>query len=265
MLTLSLASLYLHISQFFWPFLRILALFSTAPVFNEKEVNKKVKIGLALIVTFLIAPALPENDIGIFSLVGLLTGVQQLVIGIAMGLSAQLIFVAVRHAGEIIGLQMGLSFATFYDPSGGQNIPVIARLLNVLAVLLFLTFNGHLYLIDIVAGSFQVLPISADFPGASGSLSLVQSAGRIFSDGLMLGLPVVALLLCLNLTLGLLNRLTPQLSVFVIGFPLSLTVGMMALSLIMYTLSPYFELLTANMFDNLGQVLFGFLRQFNFG
>lgn len=258
MLTLSPDVIYPYINQIFWPFLRLLALFSTAPVFNEAVVDRKVKIGLTLAVTFLMLPSLPESHIMIFSLDGVLTGLRQVLIGLAVGLAMQMIFVAVRHSGEIIGLQMGLSFATFYDPGGKQNMPVVARLLNTLVTLLFLVFNGHRYLIEVMAESFIVLPVSAEPSGAGSLMAVVQSAGLIFKCGMMLGLPVVALLLCLNMTLGLLNRLTPQLSIFVIGFPISLGVGMLALSLIMYILAPFFEQQMAGSFDFLSQMLAGF-------
>lgn len=247
--------LYEHINHFFWPFLRILALFSAAPIFNEKEVNKRVKITIAMVITLLIAPELPDTGIAIASLDGFWVGCQQIIIGICIGFSIQLIFVAVRHAGEIIGLQMGLSFAMFYDPDGSQNIPVIARLFNVLITLLFLIFNGHLYLIEVVAESFHTFPISAGPIEASGFISLMQSGGIVFSYGLMLGLPIVALLLCINMALGLLNRLTPQLSIFVIGFPLSLTGGMLALSMIVYTLPSFFDHIMVEIFNRLDTIL----------
>lgn len=255
MLTLSLADLYLHISQYFFPFLRILALFTSAPIFNDKSINTKVKIALSLLIAFQIAPILPDSNIRIVSYEGFLTGAGQIIIGLITGLIIQLIFVAVRHAGELIGLQMGLSFATFYDRAGGQNMPVVARFLNLLATLIFLIANGHLYLLEIIARSFDVLPVTAALPNASGYLAFVQLAGLIFSSGLILALPIVALLLCINLTLGIINRLTPQLSVFVIGFPISLSVGLLALSLMMYSFGPLFENLMANIFDNLLHIM----------
>lgn len=258
MLTLSVASLYPYINHYFWPFLRILALFSSAPIYNEKEISGKLKVGLALILTFLIASNLPESDVKILSISGLWVGIQQVIIGIAMGFIVQFIFVAVRHGGELVGLQMGLSFATFYDHSGGQNMPVIARILNLLVTLLFLYFNGHLLLIDALAASFDILPVKERPLEAGGFMALVQASGVIFKSGMMLALPVVALLLCLNLIMGILNRLTPQLSIFVVGFPLSLSIGMFALSLIMYSLSPFFESLINSIFESLSVVLISF-------
>lgn len=255
MLAFSLATLLDHVDHYFWPFLRMLALFGAAPIFSEKQLNTRVKIALAFITTVLLAPQLPDSGIAIASLPGFWAGCQQLVIGIAIGLSVQFIFVAVRHAGEIISMQMGLSFAMVYDPSGGPSMPVVSRLMNLFVTLLFLIFNGHLYMIEVVANSFEVFPVSAAPMGAEGFSTLVESAGMVFSYGLMLGLPVVTLLLCLNLSLGLLNRLTPQLSIFVIGFPVSLVIGMMAMSLVMYTLAPFFENMMGDVFEQLITIL----------
>ncbi|MGL5697980.1 MAG: flagellar biosynthetic protein FliR [Kluyvera sp.] len=255
MLSLSIVSLYEQIGHYFWPTLRILALFSTAPIFSEKNIGKKVKIGLSLFIAFLIGQNLPSVNVEIFSYDGIWLCARQIIIGSAMGLTLQLIFVAVRTAGEVIGLQMGLSFATFFDPSGGENMPVIARILNLLVTLLFLTFNGHLWLLETLMNSFTVLPINTLPFQANGFWSILQNANIIFYCGLMLGLPIVTLLLAINFTLGLLNRLTPQLSIFVIGFPLTLTVGMFALSLIMYTLAPFFERMMRTSFENLSYIL----------
>lgn len=255
-MTLSPLDFYGQIAHFFWPTVRVLSVFGAAPIFNEKGIQKKAKIALALLISFLITPNLPDINVEIFSMNGLWVGARELMIGAAIGLSVQLLFVAVRTAGEIIGLQMGLSFATFFDPSSDGSMPVISRILNLLVTLLFLSFNGHLWMIDILADSFRVLPVSAAPLRVDTLLMLVEHAGMIFKFGIMLGLPIITLLLSINLTLGLLNRLTPQLSIFVIGFPLTLTVGMSALLLMMYTLSPWFENMMADDFDFVSKLIY---------
>jgi len=258
-MTLSPLDFYGQIAHFFWPAVRVLSVFSTAPIFNEKGIQKKARVLLALAISFLITPNLPDIKVEIFSMDGLWVGAKELIIGAAIGLSVQLLFVAVRTAGEIIGLQMGLSFATFFDPSGGGNMPVIARILNLLVTLLFLTFNGHLWMLDILAKSFTVLPVSASPLGTDALLALVENAGMIFTFGIQLGLPIITLLLSINLTLGLLNRLTPQLSIFVIGFPLTLSVGMTALILMMYSLAPWFENMMAERFNSVSKLIYQLL------
>ncbi|ADP09826.1 Flagellar biosynthetic protein FliR [Erwinia sp. Ejp617] len=248
--SLPLPQIYDQLGHYFLVMVRIAALLTVAPVFSEKSVNTRVRVGLALLIAALIGGNIPDSHIALYSFQGVWAVGKQLLIGAALGLSMQLLFVAVRMAGEIIGMQMGLSFATFFDPSAG-NVPVIARFLNLLVTLLFLVFNGHLWLIALLAESFHQLPVDAAPLHNGGFFLLVQQAGLVFREGLMLGLPIISLLLCINFTLGLLNRLTPQLSIFVIGFPLTLTVGMVALSLISQTLAPFIEKLMATVFDNL--------------
>ena len=140
-----------------------------------------------------------------------------------------------------------------------NNANFIASLSGPAIALLFLSFNGHLWLIAIVVQSFERLPIDDAPLLRDGFYALVEHAGIIFSYGLMLGLPVVTLLLAINLALGLLNRLTPQLSIFVIGFPLTLTVGMLSLSMLMRTLTPFLENLLRLLFDGLDEMLMMFI------
>lgn len=114
MLTITSETLTLWLSQGFYPFIRILALLSTAPFFNEKQSIGKVRVMLAFFTVLIVSPQLPVVNIPLFSAPGLWVILQQMVIGITMGLAMQIAFAAVRHAGEVIGLQMGLSFATFF-------------------------------------------------------------------------------------------------------------------------------------------------------
>lgn len=251
---LPLDQLYGLVSHTFFIMVRIAALLHVAPIFGEKAVSPRLRAGLALLIAILIGGTLPDAQIGLYSWEGGWVLAKEVIIGAAMGLTLQLLFAAVRMSGEIIGMQMGLSFATFFDPGAG-NSPVISRFLNLLVTLLFLAFNGHLWLLALLAETFQTLPVDATPLHAGGFMYLVTHAGMIFSQGLMLGLPVIALLLCINFILGLLNRLTPQLSIFVIGFPLTLTFGMLALFLIAETLAPFFERLMATGFDTLGGLI----------
>lgn len=229
------------LNLYFWPLLRILALISSAPVLSEPSVNKHTKIALALLITLLVAPLSGTPYIPLFSLQALLVAIQQVLTGVALGLTMQFAFAAIRTAGEIIGLQMGLSFATFFDPASHLNMPILARLLNLLAMLLFLSFDGHLWLISLLAESFHSLPVSSNLPDANLFMTLARTGGFIFLNGVMLALPLITLLLILNITLGILNRMSPQLSVFVVGFPLTLSVGMLVMMLLMPLLAPFSE------------------------
>ncbi|THB85108.1 flagellar type III secretion system protein FliR [Pantoea allii] len=249
MVTLDSSQLVQWVSQFFWPLVRIMALFATAPILNERSISKRVKIGLAVMITWLVMPLLPAVNVTLFSPAGFLLLIQQMLIGIALGFTMQFAFAAVRLAGEVIGLQMGISFATFFDPGSRLNMPVLARFLDMLAMLLFLTFNGHLWLISLLVDSFHTLPIGGEPINANAFMALVKAGGLIFLNGMMLALPLIVLLLMVNLVLGLLNRVSPQLSIFAIGFPITLSVGILTISLLMPLLAPFCEHLFGEIFD----------------
>lgn len=243
------------LNHYFWPLLRMLALIMTAPVLSERSIPKRIKIALGIMITVIIAPSLPVTHITIFSANGFWLAMQQLLIGIVLGFTMQFAFATVRTAGEIVGLQMGLSFATFFDPGSRLNMPVLARFLDILAILLFLTFNGHLWLISMLVDTFHTLPVAGMSINSQVFMTLTRSAGLIFINGLMLALPLITLLLTLNIALSMLNRMSPQLSVFVIGFPVTLSIGMLVFTAMMPLVSPFTEHLFSTIFVLLANII----------
>ena len=234
MLSLTSAQLTAFLAAFVFPLARILALVSTAPVFGNRGVPRRIRLGLGLALTLVIVPlAGPIPEISPSSFEGLRVLIQQIVIGTAMGMAMRIVFAAVDLAGELIGLQMGLGFATFFDPLHGNNAPVIAQLMSLLTVLFFLALNGHLLMISTLAQSFVVVPIGAEIFGARDATSLVFLGGQMFAAGLTLALPVVAALLITNLALGVLTRAAPQLNIFAVGFPITLLLGFFTLALVL--------------------------------
>ena len=149
------------IGQFLWPFMRMLGLAVASPVFAESSIPNRVKIGLALMLTVAVAPAAgPMPAVPLNSWAALLIVTQQTLIGLAMGLVIRIVFAAVQTGGEFVGLQMGLSFASFFDPLSGANTSVVPQFLNIVATMLFLAFDGHLLILAALAHSFDALPIA---------------------------------------------------------------------------------------------------------
>ena len=158
------------IGHFLWPFMRLTGLILVAPVFSHGAVPNLVKIGLAFLLTVAIAPAIgniPHIDINSWE--ALLVAAQQTAIGLAMGFVMQIIFTAVEIGGEFIGLQMGLSFAQIFDPGTGANTAVLSRLMNVVAMLIFLALNGHLLMLAglVLTGIMAQRKLSDDIPTAA--------------------------------------------------------------------------------------------------
>ena len=184
-------------------------------------------------------PSVPQAALDSWS--GLLLIVQQTLIGIAMGLVLRVVFAALDLMGEIISLQMGLSFATFFDPVAGGQTAVVGEFLTLLATLVLLSLNGHLLMLDALARSFEWLPVSATLPHRGGWMILVRFGASIFASGLLMALPVVTALLITNIALGVLTRAAPQLNLFAIGFPITLTVGFGVLLLTLGHLAPLLQ------------------------
>lgn len=242
MISIAGAELEAWVAAFFWPLTRVLGLMAIAPLFGNRSVPARVRIGLALLVTFLLAPGLGEPPaLAPGSGAGLLVAARELVIGLAMGFAMRIVFAAIDLAGELAGLQMGLGFASLYDPQRASDNPVLAAFLGVVATLAFLSFNGHLMLIAVLAGSFELLPVASAPLGAPGMHTLVLWGGKIFFAGLLLALPLLAALLVANLALGMLARAAPQLNLFAIGFPLTLGVGLAGFALLLPYLEPSLE------------------------
>lgn len=241
MINLTSAQMEVWLAAFAWPLTRILALIASAPVIGNPSVPVSVKIGLGLLLTVLVAPLVPAPaGIAPGSATGLLIMAQQVLIGLAMGFAMQVVFHAAELAGEFIGLQMGLGFATLYDASVPGFIPILGQYLGVIFSLVFLAIDGHLLLVSAVAESFQVLPLSP-LTAPSGVFAVVQWGGSIFSFALTLSLPLLAALLITNVALGVLTRAAPQLNIFVIGFPLTILMGFAVLILALPFLAPVME------------------------
>ncbi|MGK9451278.1 flagellar biosynthetic protein FliR [Acidithiobacillus caldus] len=247
MISLTSGQLEHWIGAFFWPFVRILALLSTAPVFSASAVPIQVRVGLAAIISVAIAPALPTLPaVHFLSGAGLVLLVEQIVIGTALGFAVTLIFSAVQFAGSVISLQMGLGFSSFFDPTTGVQVPTLSNFLNLVVLLLFLALNGQLLVLVVLMRSFTVLPVDPNLVVHATAWHLLAAAGAaVFSLGMAIAAPVLGALFLVNIALGVLSKLAPQLNLFVVGFPLLIGVGLIGL----YLLAPALELVVRQLLD----------------
>ncbi|WP_148253892.1 flagellar biosynthetic protein FliR [Aidingimonas lacisalsi] len=242
MVEVTFAQLHGWLVAFLWPFTRITAFFMASPLWGHSSVPNQVKIGLGALLAVVVAPTLPPMpDIPVMSWAGLGVMVEQVLIGISLGIVTRVMFAAVQAAGEFIGLQMGLAFATFFSPDTGANSMVLSRIFYMIALLMFLALNGHLIVIEILATTFDTLPIGLGRFNAGGFEMLARFGSTIFLSGMLLALPLVGSLLIINLSLGILNRAAPQLTIFSIGFPMSLITGIILLMVLMTDYQRFLE------------------------
>lgn len=235
------------IASFIWPLTRILGLIAVAPPFGNNSVPVQVKLMLGVMLALIVAPTIePLTGADPLSIAGIMILAQQFVIGMAMGFIIRVVFAGIEMAGEVIGLTMGLGFATFFDPQSQGRTSAISQVLVLVATLLFLILNVHLALFATLVESFKSIPISTSLTMGFSFQKLAIWGEQIFSLGMRLSLPIVAALLITNISLGILTRAAPQLNLFGIGFPITIAVGFLMLGLIM----PYLRQPIENAFQN---------------
>lgn len=242
---------------------RISGMLVSAPLFNMRAIPPQAKIGLAFAMALIFFPLhmgglMVPTDLIQFALLA----IQETLIGLLLGFTANLMFLAIQMAGEFISVQMGLSVAQVLDPVTQTNSPVMGQFFFYLAAILFLTLNIHHGLIVGIDKSFQWLPLG-QFVGGEGALSggaltvrLMKLTADMFLIALAIGLPVMGILLLSEVALGFVAKVMPQMNVFMVGIPLKVALGLLV---IMISLPLVGEVL-GHQYANLVQVLLGLYR-----
>jgi flagellar biosynthesis protein FliR len=233
-LTFTEAQLAQWLVPLLWPFLRTLALFTAMPVLGTRTVPTRVRIALAGFIAFAAQPSLPPLPPEAYVLDSALMlplVAQQLVIGLSLGFAVRLVFAAVEFAGEIIGLQMGLNFAGFFDPVSASTATATSRFFGTMVAWLFIVAGGHLIVIAALLQSFTAYPVSAEPFAFVRQVQPHRWGAEIFATGLWIALPLLTMLLFVNLVLGAISRVAPQINIFAIGFPVTLGVGLVGMLL----------------------------------
>ncbi|MDR2209703.1 MAG: flagellar biosynthetic protein FliR, partial [Azoarcus sp.] len=213
------------LAAFIYPLVRLLGMMMSAPIFSNRGLPIRMRLVVGLGIAVAVLPAAPPMpDIAPGSGIGLMILGQQVFIGAAIGFTIRLVFAAIDVAGSFIGMQMGLSFALFFDPSSGGQSAVLADFMGMVAALLFLSLDGHLIMVELLVRSFEWLPVGAGLHGQGWSF-IPRAGAAIFATGFLLSLPMLAVLLVTNIAMGVLTRASPQLNLFAVGFPVTMFTG----------------------------------------
>jgi flagellar biosynthetic protein FliR len=217
------------VSRFYWPFVRVAALFSIAPVIGNPMIPVRIRVIAACLVTLAIISFTGEMpDVDPLSLEGVLVTARELIVGLSMGLLLLFVFGVFTMAGESIAGTMGLGFALMSDPRSGFQVPVLSQFFNIMATLMFLALNGHHALFEMLVTSFQLLPVGVGL-GAGSYREVALAGGFIFKGAVMVALPALITMLSLNLVMGVMTRSAPQLNIFSVGFPITMFFGFLVI------------------------------------
>lgn len=220
------------VGSFLWPLFRVASFFMVIPVIGTQLVPMRVRLGLAVMVTMIVAPVLgPMPQIDALSINAFIVILQQVFIGTLMGFMFVMLMQLFTVMGQMIAMQMGLGFASMVDPANGVNTAVLSQIFLVAITLMFLAMNGHLVMIEMIVESFRAWPVSSTVLG-EGSIDkamlweMLMRINWLFAAALLLALPAITAVLIINLSFGVMTRAAPQMNVFTLGFPIAMIFGL---------------------------------------
>lgn len=218
------------LAELMFVMLRVGGAFLAAPLFSAMAMPLRVRLLLTAGIAAGVAGALDLAPPPVTTLPGMVAAAGEVLAGLLIGFVLQLALAAAQVAGEQIAAGAGLSFAALNDPQTGAMSPALSNFLMLFMTLLFLGLDGHLLLIEAVVASYATLPPGDAWPGPGRLLAIAGFAAQLFAGGMAIALPVVMALFALNLALGVLTRAAPQMNIFAVGVPVTITAGMLMLA-----------------------------------
>jgi len=245
-----------HASTFLFVFVRTGAVIMTAPIFGAFNVPMHVKAGLSFLIALILTQItgyvpMPQGFVAlVLSLLG------ETLMGAAIGLCVRFIFTGIEFAGQVASFQMGIGMASAYDPLHSAQITVLGKMMGILTLLIFLSVNGHLMVLMALAKSFEVIPPYGFHLSNALVEGMVLFSKEIFLLAIKFSAPVMAILIFVNLALGIMARTVPQLNMFVVGFAVTITVGFIVIALSL----PVFETAVIGVFDRMWAGVFELIK-----
>ncbi|WP_018411181.1 flagellar biosynthetic protein FliR [Methyloversatilis thermotolerans] len=242
-----------QLTALWWPFCRILAMFSAAPLIGEATLPMPVRVLLSLVLAMIMLPFTQNGaHIDPLSLSGVAATIEQALTGLVMGLSFHLAMAVIMVLGFLVSSQIGLSMALMNDPLNGASSDVVSGLLATLCALVFFAMDGHLLLVTVVGASFSAWPV-----GSGVSLGTLQAVSLnvawVFSAALLLAIPMVFATFVVQIGFGFLNRVAPSLNLFSLGFALVTVFGLFMLGHIVRFVPQHYIRMCTQVLDMLGR------------
>jgi flagellar biosynthetic protein FliR len=218
------------ITAFLTTGVRLSGLMLFAPFFGSVVIPARIKAAIVIAMSFLLFPIVSRHIQPLpLSAWPKMVGVEFL-IGVGMGIAANLVFEAVQFCGQLLGIQMGYSLVTILDPQTQADSTVIPLFYQSIVMLLFLRMDVHYWLLRAVGNSFLDLPPGSAHLGGQFAAGVVWTVGAIFTLGIQIAAPVLAATMACDLVLGLLGRASPQMPVMLLGPAVKSLLGILVLA-----------------------------------
>lgn len=248
----------LYLPNYLLIFCRIASFFMLAPVFSIRNVPLQFKVGLVVFLSFIVFGVVGVNTEAAFNGEYVVAILRETLIGLAIGYIAYLFFTALQVAGSFVDLQMGFGIANVVDPVTGAQSPLIGNFKFFIAILLFLSFNGHHYLLMAIMDSYEWIPLHSGFFNTihTGELShfLIKSFITMFYLAFQMAAPLIAALFLVDVAFGILAKTAPQFNIFVVGFPVKIVVGFLILAIMVTSYLYLFQHLFEKLFSSIRQL-----------
>lgn len=221
------------VATFLLVFARISSFVYTAPIFGGTYAPGMVKAGISFVLSMVVLPLIGvQQDVELGNLlVFALSLVREVCVGLFTGFICNMILQTLTVFGQIFDLHIGFMMSNFFDPTVGGQVTLTARFFYIMGLVLFFILDGHHMLILGLVKSFNILPLNTAVFGGTGALAMIRVFARMISVGVQLSAPVIAVALILDICLGLLGRTSPQMNIFMLGFPLKIGAGLLTLAI----------------------------------
>lgn len=239
-------------------FFRFAGLFMGAPLYGSTVIPRAVKLTTALILALIMMPVLglpgtdlPDNPGAYFVAV-----FSEVAIGVLIGFSATILFLAFQMSGIVMGQEMGFAMANVIDPVSNRQVSIIGQFTFLFALLIYLAIDGHHMLLSALVRSFQVIPLGVmSFPDALPRLITLKMVGEMFVIGIKLASPVIVAVFFSTVAFGFISKVVPEMNLFIIGFAARIVIGLVGFMLVVPLLVLSFEKLFGLMLRDLDRII----------
>lgn len=249
----------LNVELFLLILVRVTGLFSIAPVLGNENVPMITRLGLSVMISFIMLPLMHTTQSTVLDSFPLYTYfiLQEFAVGIAIGFIGTVYFAMFFLAGTVMDRQTGFALANVIDPLTDMEVPIFGNFYNILFMLLFLGINGHHIFIRALYDSYKFIPIGHTI---SMNLNFVEFVISLFRDitilAFILSAPIMVTAFLANVMLGIFAKTMPQINVFVVGMPLRIIVGLLTVWITLQTVLPFSE----GFFDRIFRGVYNFMR-----
>ncbi len=251
--------LYQDIDIFLIIFVRILAVIIFLPIIEETKLPKialtGLSLGIAIPVYFKMDVSIQYYEPHLISYTLLI--MKEILIGLIMGFVVKIFFQIYPFIGSLLSTQGGLGMSIIMDPTSGTQSTLIGRLYNLSLGAFFVLSGGYHWLIHTLVESFNLIPIGREVLGTSTVMTIVDTIGRYFEIGFKLSMPIIAVIIIVDVAMGILARTVPQMNMFVIGIPLKMLIMFILMILTIQTVPRYNALIIDELVNTFMNIIQG--------